>query len=331
MFFKKSIFIPFDLINHFTGGPKTFLQNLKQGLDNKKFPYIDNPNTYKKSKQIFFPISYDVNILELFKSKKKRIIQRLDGVYYYSKHGDKYKELNKDLEIIYKTLSNIIIFQSEYSKEQCYEVLGKPIAEYKKIIINGANTSIFYPKKEKQFIKSHPIFITTGNFRNIDMIEPLILALDNVTFNFSLVIVGRVDKKLNKYLDRPYIIHKDYLSAIEISEELRKADIFLYSHLNPPCPNSVIEAICCGLPVVGFNSGAMEELCFFNEDLFAYVSDDVLQKYEDFNSEKLRDKIKLCVSEYNKYRDNAIKYTNYYTLDKMIDEYIEVFNSCNTL
>ncbi|HMN63001.1 MAG TPA: glycosyltransferase, partial [Anaerolinea sp.] len=30
--------------------------------------------------------------------------------------------------------------------------------------------------------------------------------------------------------------------------------------LNPPCPNAVIEALACGLPVVGFAAGSLPEL-----------------------------------------------------------------------
>ena len=36
---------------------------------------------------------------------------------------------------------------------------------------------------------------------------------------------------------------------------------FLFSaEINPPCPNSVIEALACGLPVVGFETGSLREL-----------------------------------------------------------------------
>ena len=46
----------------------------------------------------------------------------------------------------------------------------------------------------------------------------------------------------------------------EVARYARGADVFVISHLNPPCPNNVIEAMACGLPIVGTNTGAMSEL-----------------------------------------------------------------------
>jgi glycosyltransferase involved in cell wall biosynthesis len=36
--------------------------------------------------------------------------------------------------------------------------------------------------------------------------------------------------------------------------------ILLVLEVNPPCPNSVIEALASGIPIVGFDSGALREL-----------------------------------------------------------------------
>ncbi len=196
------------------------------------------------------------------------------------------------------------------------------------LIINGVNKKIFRPNRLKITFSKRIEFITTGNFRNIDMIEPVVLALDSLcgTIDFRLHVVGPVvNESLKSFFGRNYIVMHGPKNLPDVASLLRKSDIYIYSHLNPPCPNSVIEAISCGLPVVGFDSGAMSELCFFSKDLLARVSEDVFQKYEDFDYKKLADKIILSVEKYKYYRKQALKYSKLYSFDECGRQYVKVF------
>ncbi len=55
-----------------------------------------------------------------------------------------------------------------------------------------------------------------------------------------------------------------FLGLIESDENLvaayNAADVFLAPYLEDNLPNTVIEAIACGLPIVGFDSGGMADL-----------------------------------------------------------------------
>jgi glycosyltransferase involved in cell wall biosynthesis len=41
---------------------------------------------------------------------------------------------------------------------------------------------------------------------------------------------------------------------------LRASDLLFSADVHPACPNSVIEALACGLPVVAFDTGAIGEI-----------------------------------------------------------------------
>lgn len=323
---KQSFYIPFESYKSI-GGPATFMKNLKDYLDKQEFDYRLSKD---KCKNIFFPISFEEKLLKKLKSRGGKIVQRLDGIYYPTKHGEEYIEHNKDIKNIYQTYSNHVIFQSQYSRKQCFSMFGEKSKESYSIILNGVNSEIFYPDEaEVKEITGKVSFITTGNFRNLDMIEPVVKALDGLKekFDFELNVVGPItNDSIRSYFDREYIKLCGPKSLYEVAELLRSSHAFIYSHLNPPCPNSVLEAISSGLPIVGFDSGSMSELLYFSSELLAYVSDDIFQKYEDFDSKKLGDKITFLLDNYSKYKKCAIEHAGVYSFESCGNQYIKVFN-----
>ena len=319
---KLLIFVPFEDYGSI-GGPSTFMQNLESFFDKRKLLASSN---LEKSKVIFFPISYNIETLELLKRKGVKIIQRLDGIYYPPKHSEDFEKLNTPIKKIYQDLADHIIFQSNYSKSQCFEFFGQISPSQYTVIYNGANKSIFYPKntliKESEFR-----FITTGNFRSLDMIEPMIDALDKVKRknSFSLDVIGPiVNKKLLPLLEREYVNYLGPKNLREIAVLLRRSNAFIYSHLNPPCPNSVLEAISVGLPVVGFDSGSMSELLSFSKELLAPVSKDIFQKYENFNYNLLQDKVELLLSRYDHYKKLSLSNAKKYSFEECGQNYLSV-------
>jgi len=295
----KKIFIPFKSYNGNVGGPITFMKNLKVEFDKSGVEYQSKPWF---AKCMFFPMSSSQHSIRFVKAFGGKIIQRLDGVYYPSKNPENYKNANRGMQHVYSKYSDYVIFQSEYSKKQVFEMFGSLEKGKYSLICNGANQNIFYPIECKGIHKKVR-FITTGSFRNKDMIDPVIKALDLLEekgYDFELNLLGpiKVENK-ESILAKKYVVNSQSKDQHIIAEALRNSDVFIYSHLNPPCPNSVIEAVSCGLPVVGFDSGAMTEICHFNKELFAYVSEDVFQVYEDFDYKKLAEKLELSIGNFD--------------------------------
>jgi glycosyltransferase involved in cell wall biosynthesis len=51
------------------------------------------------------------------------------------------------------------------------------------------------------------------------------------------------------------VVPRERIPAID-----RSAHLYFSAEVNPPCPNAVIEALACGTPVLGFDTGALAEL-----------------------------------------------------------------------
>lgn len=320
---ETRVFIPFKDFKKI-GGPTTFMSNLQRYLIESDYQFSSN---YKKAGGIFFPISFNLKKVEQIKQAGGFVIQRLDGIYYPSKHGSDYLALNRDIKDIYNNYADFVVFQSEYSKRQCLEMLGPKDAQHCTTIINGVDKSLFYPADLEPDQKKFR-FITTGNFRNPDMLEPVINALDLLqgAYDFELVLIGPVvNKELLHLCRRPYIKSMGKMKLTKIAEELRKSHAFIYSHLNPPCPNSVLEALSSGLPVVGFDSGSLGELLFFSRELLAPVSDETFQKYEDFDYPKLADTIKLTIENYQDFKKRALEHAHLFSFQECGRHYVEVF------
>ncbi len=326
---KNPIFIPLKDY-HYQGGVESFMRNLERYLAKVNYSYLNEPD---EAKVIFFPITFDQQILANIKAKGGRVVQRLAGGYYPTQHGDSYVDQNRPISDIYNTYSDFVVFQSEYGRMQDFAIFGpKPKDEYA-VIINGVDKTIFFPPKEKKQ-KPRKIFVSTGSFRKKVMLEPIIMALDSLSTKYDLEywVIGEVTMpELQEYLKRPYVKYMDKLPLKQLAEKLRMADALIHTQINDICPNSVIEAISSALPVIGFDSGSMPELLSFNTELLAYVSGDILQRVEDFDSSRLAEKIELYINESKKFDKLALENSNLYPFDQCGKQYVEVFEQQLTL
>jgi glycosyltransferase involved in cell wall biosynthesis len=77
----------------------------------------------------------------------------------------------------------------------------------------------------------------------------------------EMMVVGKVEERTKRRLmQHPKIRVFGEVHRKRIPELLRQANLYLCLEINPPCPNAVIEALATGLPVLGFDTGALKEL-----------------------------------------------------------------------
>src|SRR5919107_879070 len=76
---------------------------------------------------------------------------------------------------------------------------------------------------------------------------------------YRLPVDGRTKNRL-KHQTAFRIQFMDMTPRDHIPWLMRSSHLLFSAEVNPPCPNSVIEALGCGLPVVGFDTGSLSEL-----------------------------------------------------------------------
>ncbi len=79
----------------------------------------------------------------------------------------------------------------------------------------------------------------------------------------ELMVVGKISEAHKSRVEgraKIPMIWAGVLPQSEIPGVMSQADLLYSADLHPACPNSVIEALACGLPVVAFDTGAVKEL-----------------------------------------------------------------------
>ncbi len=329
------IFIPFTLKD--TGGTSTFAQKFKQGLEQRGHEVFFE---FQKDYDILFVI-VQCNPLYLLHAKrnKKKIIHRLDGVYYWSVAKWKYPLLNLAPRLIHKFFADFTVYQSRYSQYCAEKFLGRKKEGKFSIIYNGMDTALFSPIGEKiDNLRDNPdqkIFLTVSKFRRKDQILPLIEALEiyknKYNRNFKFLIIGDFSREV---ADIPSQFKKftqlNFIGKIkneDLSKYERSSDVFLMTHLNPPCPNNILEAMACGLPICGINDGAMSEITVPGKNSLLIDSPgDAFWKRRIYDTQKLADNLNSLVKNASFYSDNSRRIVEEkFSLDAMIDNYLKLF------
>ena len=141
------------------------------------------------------------------------------------------------------------------------------------------------------------------------------------------MIVGRVDKHTQNKLKRLTAFRVKFMDVIpreHIPWMMRSSHVLFSAEVNPPCPNSVIEALACGLPVIGFDTGSLSEIVRGDAGrLTPYGANQWKLKQPDVPT--LANAALEVLEDQPRFRKSAREQAeSKLGLDKMVDEYLKV-------
>lgn len=318
---KRKIFFNFKPDENIPyGGGNISVFYLIRAISNK---YSDYEVTYNLESNISIYV-----IIDPFKDNKFKLYSLEDVVNYKKQYGgkivirvndcDKTRIVNdknsRELQIM-KNFNSIdfFIFNSNYIKSYYFNKFSQKNIQIKNnfnVIINGCDQNIFYeaPKILNDKIKIVTHHWSSNMHKGYQLYYDLWKYTKNHTTNIDFTFIGKNVPDMFK--EAPII---GPFSGIRLADHLNKYHIYITDSVYDSCPNHVIEAISCGLPVLcSDKEGGARELTTMSP----YKIGELFTSFDD-----LLKKIDIIIKNYDFYIENIKKSKHLFNVDSCASNY----------
>jgi glycosyltransferase involved in cell wall biosynthesis len=314
-----------------SGGPGSFQKRFERELIKQNYEVIYYNDIEKPD--IVFVVGGTKKIIWLIQCKLKGIpiIYRLDGINWLhrklkAKRGIRafiQSEINNFiLKILHAFIADYIVYQSQFVFEW-WQRKGWINRKNYSIIYNGIDIKEFKTFDNRKL--DNPTLICLEGYLDYSPFAINLINEVNLKVSIDFKVYGGIKfknerEKLSKSVNyRGIVKHSDLPSIYQNC-------IYLSLDVNAACPNTVIEALACGAPVVALNTGSLAELVPQDAGIVVhYGSDPWKLGYPDVDA--LAKAIIKIKENYLYYSKNARRVAEErYSIEEMMRQYLQVFN-----
>lgn len=321
------------------GGPASFRARLVSGLKARGVQVVSAPDD--PACRAVLVIGGTRQVPELLRARRRgmRIVQRLNGMNWIHRkrftgvrHFLRSEINNYLLAYIRRSIADAVVYQSNFARTW-WRTVYHSVAAPGQVIYNGVDLNIYHPEGAHDrpqdrtrllLVEGH---LGGGNEMGLsngaELARALARRLDRPV---ELMVVGDVPQKLRAQIETAFpgrYIWKGVLNREAIPAVDRSAHLLFSADLNAACPNSVIEAMACGLPVVSFATGSLPELIEGDAGLVAPWGSN-FWKLEPPDIPALTDAAMRILQDQERFRAAArARAEAEFGLDRMVERYLE--------
>jgi glycosyltransferase involved in cell wall biosynthesis len=204
------------------------------------------------------------------------ILQRLDGINWIhrkvrtgARHYSRSELANMLMAWTRRRFADHIVYQSRFVEQWWNRERGAAPGPTS-VVHNGVPLDRYHPEGPGRPPSDRiRLLVVEGNFAGgyeIGIHSAVLLRRGlaaRADRDVELVIAGQVAEPIRRHWEAQAegeIVWQGPVAPDQIPQLMRTGHLLYASDLNPACPNSVLEAMACGLPVVGFDTGALPEI-----------------------------------------------------------------------
>ena len=324
------------------GGMVSFQARLLAGLQRRGVEVVTDLKETPYTSVLIIGGTRNLAGLRRLKRSGIPIVQRLDGMNWLQRkrptglrHFLRAEMGNLLLAYIRSLLATHLVYQSVFAQKWWERSQGIPSVPTR-IIYNGVDLNEFTPQgpgtpPEKRW----RILLVEGSLgggyeMGMESAVALAEGLEKrIERGVELMIAGRVSDRARRTWDEkshipilwPGLVPGEDIPALD-----RAAHLLYSADIHPACPNAVIEALACGLPVVSFDTGALPELVTGEAGRLAPYGTDAW-KLEPPNIDGLVRAAAGLLDDLPRHRAAARQRAEQtFDLERMLDEYVAVLS-----